>query len=58
MANQYEYGVFDEVTGKCVGIVSVARSHKSYPTGTIRLFESKYIGGFNTRAECVASRRR
>jgi hypothetical protein len=28
--------------------------YKSYPTRTIRLFESKYMGSFNTHAECVA----
>jgi hypothetical protein len=53
-----EYGVFDETTGKCVGTVSfdkVSRaSHKSYPTRTIRLFDSKYVGIFNTHMECVA----
>jgi hypothetical protein len=52
------YGVFDEVTGKCVGTVSVERvrrhDHKSYPTRTIQLFDSKYIGSFNTHTECVA----
>ena len=41
-----EYGVFDETTGKCVGTVSFDKvpraSHKSYPTRTIRLFDSKY----------------
>ena len=39
-----EYGVFDE-TGKCVGTVSFDKvprvGHKSYPTRTIRLFDSK-----------------
>ena len=53
-----EYGVFDETTGKCVGTVSfdnVPRAgHKSYPTRTIRLFDSKYVGIFNTHMECVA----
>jgi len=53
-----EYGVFDEVTGKCVGTVSFdkvpRRGHKSYPTRTIRLFNSKYVGIFNTHMECVA----
>jgi hypothetical protein len=28
--------------------------HKRYPTRTIRLFDSKYIGSFNTHTECVA----
>ena len=28
--------------------------HKSYPTRTIRLFDSKYVGIFNTHMECVA----
>jgi hypothetical protein len=53
-----EYGVFDETTGKCVGTVSFAKvpgtGHKSYPTRTIRLFDSKYVGTFNTHMECVA----
>jgi hypothetical protein len=29
-------------------------SHKSYPTRTIRLFDSKYVGIFNTHMEYVA----
>jgi hypothetical protein len=41
-----EYGVFDEATGKCVGTVRFDKvprvGHKSYPTRTIRLFDSKY----------------
>jgi hypothetical protein len=53
-----EYGVFDETTGKCVGTVSFAKvpgtGHKSYPIRTIRLFDSKYVGTFNTHMECVA----
>jgi hypothetical protein len=53
-----QYGIFDEVTGKCVGTVSVERvprlGLKSYPTRSIRLFDSKYIGSFNTHTECVA----
>ena len=50
-----EYGVFDETTGKCVGTVSFEKvGHKSYPTRTIRLFDSKYVGTFNTHMECVA----
>jgi hypothetical protein len=52
------YGVFDETTGKCVGTVSFDKvpraSHKSYPTRTIRLFDAKYVGIFNTHMECVA----
>ena len=28
--------------------------HKSYPIRTIRLFDSKYVGTFNTHMECVA----
>ena len=28
--------------------------HKSCPTRTIRLFDSKYVGIFNTHMECVA----
>jgi hypothetical protein len=27
--------------------------HKNYPTRTIRLFDSKYVGIFNTHMECV-----
>jgi hypothetical protein len=46
-----EYGVFDETTGKCVGTVSFDKvpraSHKSYPTRTIRLFDSNVYGGFD-----------
>jgi len=52
-----EYGILDEVTGKCVGTVSIERAHrghKRYPTRTIRLFDSKYVGTFNTHMECVA----
>jgi hypothetical protein len=53
-----EYGVFDETAGKCVGTVSFDKvpraSHKSYPTRTIRLFDSKCVGIFNTHMECVA----
>ena len=52
-----EYGIFDEVTGKCVGTVSIERAHrghKRYPTRTIRLFDSKYVGSFNTHTECIA----
>ena len=52
-----EYGIFDEVTGKCVGTVSVERvhrGHKRYPPRTIRLFDSKYVGSFNTHTACVA----
>jgi hypothetical protein len=53
-----EYGVFDEATCKCVGTVSIdpvpRLGHKSYPIRTIRLFDSTYIGSFNTHAECVA----
>jgi hypothetical protein len=53
-----EYGVFDETTGKSVGTISFDKvsgaGHRSYPTRTIRLFDSKYIGIFNTHMECVA----
>ena len=51
-----EYGIFDEVTGKCVGTVSIDRAprHRTYPTRTIQLFDSKYAGNFNTHSECVA----
>jgi len=48
-----EYGVFDEATGKCVGTVSFDKvpgaGHKSYPTRTIRLFDSKYTSASSTR---------
>ena len=57
MSTSNEYGIFDEVTGKCVGTVSIERAHrghKRYPTRTIRLFDSKYVGSFNTHTECVA----
>jgi hypothetical protein len=54
----HQYGVFDETTGKCVGTVSFDKvphpGHRSYPTRTIRLFDSKYVGVFNTHMECVA----
>jgi hypothetical protein len=52
-----EYGVFDEITGNCVGTLSidrVLRANKLYPTRTIRLFDGKYIGSFDTHTECVA----
>ena len=53
-----EYGVFDETTGRRVGTVSFEKvpgtGHKSYPTRTILLFDSKYVGIFNTHMECVA----
>ena len=53
-----EYGIFDEVTGKCVGTVSIERAPRvgniRYPTRVIRLFDSKYISSFNTHMECVA----
>ena len=50
-----EYGVFDETTVGTVSFDNVPRAgHKSYPTRTIRLFDSKYVGIFNTHMECVA----
>ena len=50
------YVVLDEVTGKSIGTVSIDRapSHRSYPTRTIQLFDSKYTSSFNTHSECVA----
>ena len=51
------YDVLDEVTGKCVGTVSIERAHrghKRYPTRIIRLFDAKYVGSFNTHTACVA----
>jgi hypothetical protein len=53
-----EYGISDEVTGKCVGTVSIGRASRigrgRYPTRSIRLFDSKHISAFNTHMECVA----
>jgi len=53
-----EYGICDEVTGKCVGTVSIGQAasirHKRYPARTIRLFDSEQISKFNTHMECVA----
>jgi hypothetical protein len=53
-----EYGIRDEVTGKCIGAVGIERAprigHQRYPTRTIRLFDSKHISSFNTHMECVA----
>jgi hypothetical protein len=53
-----EYGISDEVTGKCVGIVSIEGASRvdrgRYPTRIIRLFGSKCISRFNTHVECVA----
>ena len=53
-----EYGISDEVTGKCVGTVSIGQAasirHKRYPARTIRLFDSEQISKFNTHMECVA----
>jgi hypothetical protein len=53
-----EYDISDEITGECVGIVSIERASRigrgRYPTRTIRLFDSKCIGSFNTHVECVA----
>ena len=53
-----EYGICDEVTGRCVGTVSIGQAasirHKRYPARTIRLFDSEQISKFNTHMECVA----
>jgi hypothetical protein len=51
----YRYGVFDEVTGKCVGSVYVDRFiGKRRVARTVLLFDKKYSGSFNTHVECVA----
>jgi hypothetical protein len=54
----HEYGIFDEVTGKCVGTVSLERTPRGgrsrYPTRVIRLFDSVYTSSFNTHMECAA----
>jgi hypothetical protein len=48
-----KHGIVDETTGKCVGTVSFDKApragHKSYPTRTIRLFDSKYTSASSTR---------
>ena len=53
-----EYGICDEITGKCMGTVSIGQAasirHKRYPARTIRLFDSEHISKFNTHMECVA----
>ena len=53
-----EYAICDEVTGKCVGTVSIERASRTgrarYPTRTIRLFSSNNVSSFNTHMECVA----
>jgi len=53
-----EYAICDEVTGKCVGTVSIERVSRigrgRYPARTIRLFDSEYISSFNTHMECLA----
>jgi hypothetical protein len=53
-----EYGISDEVTGKCVGTVSIEQApridHQRCPIRAIRLFDSEHISSFNPRMECVA----
>ena len=51
----YQYGVFDEVTGRCVGTINIDRSiGKRRVARTVSLFDKKYSGSFDTHAECVA----
>ena len=51
----YQYSVFDELTGKCVGTINIDRYvGKRRVTRTVQLFDRKYSGSFDTHAECVA----
>lgn len=51
----YQYGVFDELTDKCVGIINIDRYiGKRRVTRTVELFDRKYRGSFDTHAKCVA----
>jgi hypothetical protein len=50
-----QYGIFDEVTGKCIGTVNIDRYiGKRRVARTVQLFDKKYSGSFDTHAECVA----
>ena len=50
-----QYGVFDEVTGKCVGAVAIDRHiGKRRVFRTVVLFDERYSGSFDTHTECVA----
>ena len=50
-----QYGVFDEVTGKCVGAVAIDRHvGKRCVFRTVVLFDERYSGSFDTHTECVA----
>jgi hypothetical protein len=54
-ATSYQYGVFDEVTGKCVGTVNVDRfTGRRRVARTVLLFDKTYSGSFDTHMECVA----
>jgi hypothetical protein len=51
----YQYSVFDQLTGKCVGTINIDRYiGKRRVTRTVQLFDRKYSGSFDTHAECVA----
>ena len=50
-----QYGVFDEVTGKRVGAVTIDRHiGKRRVFRTVVLFDERYSGSFDTHTECVA----
>ena len=51
-----QYGVFDEVTGKCVGAVAIDRHvGKRRVFRTVVLFDERYSDSFDTHVECVLS---
>jgi hypothetical protein len=51
----YQYGVFDEVTGKYVGTINIDRYIGKRRVGrTVQLFDKKYGASFDTHMECVA----
>jgi hypothetical protein len=51
----YQYGVFDEVTGKCIGTVNIDRYiGKRRVARAVQLFDKRYTGSFDAHAECVA----
>jgi hypothetical protein len=54
-----QYGVFDELTGKRVGTVSIDRyGGRRRLTRTVQLFDRKYRGTFETqRTPCQSPRR-
>jgi hypothetical protein len=50
-----QYGVFDEVTGKRVGAVTIDRHvGKRRVFRTVALFDERYSGSFDTHTECIA----